>query len=242
MPESAKRRHLAIVPARGGSKAIPSKNIKPLGGKPLIQWAAEAARESGLFDKIVLSTDSPEIAKVGRSVGLEVPFLRPADIATDASPMLPVIRHALAHYEKEGYVPDVVILLQPTSPFRKPQTLREASRRIVGEGFDSVVGVRRVPDEYSPYYLMKVDEDGLLRFLFPEAALKTGRRQDALPAYKRCGSVFAFSRDCLEKHGNIYGERCFPLVADEREGVNIDTPEDWALAESFLEPESRHGR
>lgn len=235
------RKALALIPARGGSKALPGKNVKPLGGKPLIAWSAETARESGLFQKIILSTDSPEIAAAGRACGLEVPFLRPAEISGDATPMLPVIRHALEHCAKEGFVPDLVVLLQPTSPFRGPNLLRDAARKILDEGWDSVVGVRRVPDAYSPYYLMDIGSDGVLRFLFPEKALTIGRRQDAPGAYKRCGSVFAFSRACLEKYGNIYGERCFPAIATDAEAVNIDDAADWAAAEAFLAG-GGHGR
>lgn len=229
-----KPKALALIPARGGSKALPGKNIKLLGGKPLIQWSADSARASGLFERIILSTDSPEIAEVGRRCGLEVPFLRPAEISGDAAPMLPVIRHALEHCAKEGFVPDLIVLLQPTSPFRGPNLLADAARKILEEGWDSVVGVRRVPDAYSPYYLMDIGADGVLRFLFPEKALTIGRRQDAPAAYKRCGSVFAFSRACLERHGNIYGERCFPVIATEAEAVNIDDAADWAAAEAFL--------
>lgn len=227
-------KRLALIPARGGSKAIPGKNLKPLGGKPLIAWSYESAKASGLFDRILLSTDDPAIAEAGKKIGFEVPFLRPAEFATDAAPMLPVIKHALAELAKGGFVPDTIALLQPTSPFRGDGLLAEACRRIEQEGHDSAVGVRPVPGEYSPYYLMGKGEDGLLRFLFPEQAKKIGRRQDAPTVWKRCGSVFAFSRACLETHGDIYGAKCFPLVATDAEAVNIDGPEDWAQAEGFL--------
>lgn len=229
-------RTLAIIPARGNSKGIPKKNIKLLGGKPLLAWTSEVAQKSGLFDKIVLSTDSPEIADVGRKLGVEVPFLRPAEIATDAAPMLPAIQHALAHYAKEGYVPDRIFLLQPTSPFRRVETLLK-SNDLLGQGWDSVVGLTRVPDGFSPYYLMKIT-DGNAEFFFPEG-LRMARRQDAMAAYHRCGSVFAFTRACLETYGDIYGKKCHPLLADEREGVNIDTQVDWDQAENFLKAEAK---
>jgi CMP-N-acetylneuraminic acid synthetase len=230
-------RYLAIIPARGNSKGIPKKNIKLLGGKPLLAWTSEVAQKSGLFDKIALSTDSPEIAEVGRKLGLEVPFLRPDDLATDGAPMLPAIQHALAHYAKEGYVPDCVFLLQPTSPFRRVETLHK-SAQLLKEGWDSVVGLTRVPDGFSPYYLMKINPDGNAEFFFPEG-LRMARRQDAMAAYHRCGSVFAFTRACLETYGDIYGKKCHPLLADEKEGVNIDSPSDWALAEQFCKAEGQ---
>jgi CMP-N,N'-diacetyllegionaminic acid synthase len=229
-------RILAIIPARGNSKGIPKKNIKLLGGKPLLAWTSEVAQTSGLFDKVVLSTDSQEIAEVGRKLGVEVPFLRPDDIATDAAPMLPAIQHALAHYAKEGYVPDRVFLLQPTSPFRRVETLLK-SNDLLSRGWDSVVGLTRVPDGFSPYYLMKIT-DGNAEFFFPEG-LRMARRQDAMAAYHRCGSVFAFTRDCLETYGDIYGKKCHPLLADEREGVNIDTQVDWDQAEAFLAADAK---
>ena len=226
---------LAIVPARGNSKGIPKKNIKLLEGKPLLAYTSEVALASGLFDKVVLSTDSPEIAEVGKKLGLEVPFLRPDDIATDGAPMLPAIQHALAHYAKEGFVPDQVFLLQPTSPFRRVETLKKASA-LLKEGYDSVVGLTRVPDGFSPYYLMKINPEGYAEFFFPEG-LRMARRQDAMAAYHRCGSVFAFTRACLETYGDIYGKKCHPLIADEKEGVNIDSYSDWELAESFIKAE-----
>src|SRR5918999_4032681 len=117
---------LALVPARGGSKGIPGKNLRLLGGRTLIEYAAAAARDSGVVDRAVLTTDSEEIAAIGRRAGLDVPFLRPASLAADDTPMQPVVEHALAALAEDGFVPDIVLLLQPTSPLRTPDHLRRA--------------------------------------------------------------------------------------------------------------------
>ncbi|MBI2055590.1 MAG: acylneuraminate cytidylyltransferase family protein, partial [Candidatus Sungbacteria bacterium] len=118
---------LGIIPARGGSKSIPRKNIKELGGKPLIAWTIEAAKKSGVFDRIILTTDDSEIAEVGREWGVEVPFMRPNELAEDHTPTLPVIQHTLAWLEdNESYEPDAVMILQPTTPFRQPHHIQEA--------------------------------------------------------------------------------------------------------------------
>ena len=119
-------RVLAIVPARGGSKGVPRKNIKLLAGRPLLAYTADAARASGVCDRIVLSTDDTEIAAVGRDCGLEVPRLRPANLATDTTPMLPVLQHMLDTLGEEGWQPDIVVLLQPTSPLRRASHIRQA--------------------------------------------------------------------------------------------------------------------
>lgn len=111
---------LGIVPARAGSKGVPGKNIRPLAGRPLIEYTARAARESGVLDRVVLSTDSAEIADAGRRCGLEAPFMRPPELAADDTPMLPVVRHAIDTLAASGWVADVIVLLQPTSPLRRP--------------------------------------------------------------------------------------------------------------------------
>lgn len=225
-------KNLAIIPARGGSKGIPMKNVKLLGGVPLLQYSVEVAQKSTIFDRILLSTDSNDIADLGRRLGIEVPFLRPTNLAEDSSPMLPAILHALDYYSQIGYHPNNVFLLQPTSPFRKLSTLFTSLKHLE-QGNDSVVGLTRVPDGYSPYYLMKINETGYADFFFEEG-VNVGRRQDAAVAYHRCGSVFAFTTACLEKYGNIYGSKCVPIVSDDVEGVNIDNMDDWNRAEKII--------
>lgn len=223
---------LALVPARGGSKGVPGKNVRLLAGRPLIEYAARAARESGVIDRIVLSTDSDEIADAGRRSGLEVPFIRPASLAADDTPMLPVVRHAIDALSASGWIPDVIVLLQPTSPLRRPSHVRDAVTMLRETKADSVVTVVELPRHLSPDYVMRI-EDGLLRPFLPEGARLT-RRQDARPAYARDGTVYACWRATLERFGTIYGDRCQPLLVDASDSLSIDTPDDWAEAERRL--------
>jgi CMP-N,N'-diacetyllegionaminic acid synthase len=223
---------LGLVPARGGSKGVPGKNVRPLAGHTLLEYTARAARESGVIDRVILSTDSPEIADAGRRAGLEAPFMRPAALAADDTPMLPVIEHALAETAKEGWLPDIVVLLQPTSPLRRPGHIRDAVHLLRDTGADSVVTVVEVPRHLSPDYVMRVDEGRLKPFL-PGGARVT-RRQDARPAYSRDGTVYAFRRSTIERFGEIYGDDCRPLLIDASESLSIDSPADWDEAERLL--------
>jgi CMP-N,N'-diacetyllegionaminic acid synthase len=225
-------RVLGIVPARGGSKGLPGKNVRPLAGRPLIDYTARAAIESGVLDRTILSTDSAEIADAGRRAGLEVPFLRPAALAQDDSPMLPVLQHAIGALAAEGWVADVIVLLQPTSPLRRPSHIRDVVTLLRDTGADSVVTVVEVPRHLSPDYVMRIDE-GVLRPFLPDGGRVT-RRQDARQAYSRDGTAYACWRTTIERFGSIYGERCQPLIVDAAESLSIDSPDDWAAAERRL--------
>ena len=220
---------LALIPARGGSKGIPDKNIRPLAGQTLVERAAYAAAESGVIDRTILSTDSERIAAEGRRLGLEVPFLRPARLAGDDTPMLPVIQHVVDFLEHDGWSPEIVVLLQPTSPLRRPDHIREAVRRLRQSGADSVVTVIELPRHLSPDYVMRVEDGRLIPFL-PHGATVT-RRQDARPAFVRDGTVYAFWRRTIGDTGTIYGHDCRPLVLPPIESLTIDTPQDWEEAE-----------
>ena len=223
---------LALIPARGGSKGLPGKNLRPLAGHSLIAYAARAARESAVVDRAVLTTDAEEIAAEGRRAGLEVPFLRPASLAGDETPMKPVIEHALEALAADGFTPDVVLLLQPTSPLRTPDHLRSAVRMLRESRADSVVSVVELPRHLSPDYVMRIENGGLEPFL-PEGARVT-RRQDARPAYVRDGTVYAFWTRTLVEQGSIYGARCLPLVVSAEESITIDSASDWDAAERLM--------
>jgi CMP-N-acetylneuraminic acid synthetase len=203
-----------------------------LAGRPLIDYTARAARESSVLDRIILSTDSNEIAEAGRRSGLEVPFMRPASLAEDDTPMLPVVRHAIDTLSAGGWIPDVIVLLQPTSPLRRPSHVRDAVTMLRDTKADSVVTVVELPRHLSPDYVMRID-DGVLRPFLPDGARLT-RRQDARPAYSRDGTVYACWRATLDRWGTIYGERCQPLIVNAADSLSIDTPDDWAEAERRL--------
>jgi len=225
-------RVLGLVPARAGSKGVPGKNIRPLAGRTLLEYTARAAHESGVIDRIVLSTDSEEIADAGRRAGIEVPFLRPAALAADDSAMLPVVQHAVRALTDEGWAPDVIVLLQPTSPLRRPEHIRDAVTLLRETNADSVVTVVELPRHLSPDYVMRI-EAGVLKPFLPDGARIT-RRQDARPAYSRDGTVYACWRRTLERFNSLYGEDCRPLVVDAADSLSIDSPADWDAAERML--------
>ncbi|MEO0454579.1 MAG: acylneuraminate cytidylyltransferase family protein [Verrucomicrobiota bacterium] len=221
---------VAMIPARGGSKGIPKKNLRSLGGTPLLQLAYECALNSGDLDRIILSTDSEDIARLGRTIGLEVPFMRPPNIAEDNTPMNAVIEHCLDWLESQNQLPDVMALLQPTSPLRRPEHLRQGVELMKQNDCDSVVSVVEIPQHYAPHFSLKINANGLLDFYAPEARFIT-RRQDVPKAYSRDGTLYLFKTQSFRKYGDIYGERSLPLTIPTRESINLDTLEDWNEAQ-----------
>lgn len=223
---------LGIIPARHGSKGIPGKNIRLLAGRPLLEYTIRAARASGVVDRLILSTDSQEIAAVGSRLGVEVPFLRPSTLAQDDTPMAPVVEHAVESLEQTGWSPEIVVLLQPTAPLRRPQHIVDGVSLLRATLCDSVVSVVEVPRHLAPDYVMKIVGGRLLPFL-PEGA-RIARRQDARPAYARDGTIYAVWRDVVLKTHSLYGADCRPLLLSGNESMTLDTLEDWAAAERRL--------
>lgn len=223
---------LGIIPARGGSKGIPGKNIRLLNGKPLIYYTVEAARASELIDRLILTTDSPEIAEIGKSLGVDVPFLRPPELAQDDTPMLPVLEHAIQHVESGGWQPEIIVLLQPTAPLRRGEHIRLAVNMLMESKCDSVISVVEVPRHYVPDFVLKIEEGKLKPFL--DAPLAT-RRQDARPAFSRDGTIYVFWRDMFFEKHTIYGDDCRPILIPDHESCNLDTMMDWQEAERMLQ-------
>ena len=190
-----------------------------LAGRPLLDYTARAARESSVLDRIILSTDSDEIAEAGRRSGLEVPFMRPASLAEDDTPMLPVVRHAIDTLSAGGWTPEVIVLLQPTSPLRRPSHVRDAVTMLHETKADSVVTVVELPRHLSPDYVMRID-DGVLRPFLPDGARVT-RRQDARPAYSRDGTVYACWRATLDRWGT-HLRRALPAADRQRRRLAVD--------------------
>jgi CMP-N,N'-diacetyllegionaminic acid synthase len=216
---------LAVIPARGGSKGIPRKNIALLAGKPLLAWTAGAAQKARSLTRVVLSTDDEEIAGIGRDCGLEVPFTRPRELAGDATPTLPVVQHAVRFVEAQGQRYDAVCVLQPTSPMRKPQDIDGCVSLLERTGVDAVVSVCAVPPQYNPHWVYFRDSDGCLRISTGELT-PIARRQDLPPAYHREGSVYVTMRDVLMEQNSLYGARVAGYLMDEAATVNIDSPAD----------------
>jgi CMP-N,N'-diacetyllegionaminic acid synthase len=224
---------LGIIPARGGSKGIPGKNIKLLGDKPLLAYTVLVAQKAGICSRIILTTDSEKIAEAGRQQGVEVPFLRPPELARDDTPMLPVLRHAVTEMRARGFAPDAIVILQPTAPFRRSEDLKGALAILdTDRSVDSVVSVELVPEHYSPYFVMKIEEGRLLPFI--EDGLKITRRQDAPKAYSRSGDFYFTRIQTLMEDNSIYGQNCRPFIVSHAKRVNLDTLEDWKEAERIV--------
>lgn len=211
-----------MIPARGGSKGIPRKNLAPLGGKPLLAWTLEVARESGALTRLVVSTDDEEIARLAEAYGAEV-LLRPAELAADDTPMVDVVRHAVAAV---GHC-DVVVVLQPTSPFRRPHHVDEAVRLLADTGADAVVSVVEVPHQFRPESLMDIVDGRLV------ARGSARSRQDKPVVYARNGPAVLVRRaDRLLD--DLYEGDCRPYLMSLRESVDVDGLADLELAERLL--------
>ena len=220
---------LIIIPARGGSKGIPGKNIKRLGGKPLIQYTLEGARELFSDNQICVSTDSPKIKEVVENLGLAVPFLRPDELATDTASTYDVLLHALNFYEHRNYLPDVVILLQTTSPFRTSNHISEALG-LYSNSYDMVVSVKETKS--NPYYvLFEEDENGWL------AKSKKGRfirRQDAPKVWEYNGAVYVINPKSLKEKNHLEFHKVKKYVMDELSSIDLDDVLDWKISEFLI--------
>lgn len=215
-------RVLGVVPARGGSKGVPRKNVRVVGGRPLIAWTLDVAREaSDALYRTVVSTDDEEIASVARELGADVPWLRPGDLGGDTVPMVPVLRHAVEAVEREEGEPvDWVCLLQPTAPLRTAEDVRAAVALAEAGGCDSVISVVQVFDVH-PVLMKRIEDDRLLPFCVEEP--EGTRRQDYRPeAFMRNGCLYLTRRDVLMERGSIWGDVIRPYVMPEERSVGID--------------------
>lgn len=225
----AKGMTVAIVPARGGSKGVPRKNLRPLAGRPLIGHSIRAGLDARRVDRVVVSTEDREIAKVSRDLGAEV-IDRPTGLATDSAPMMGVVVHALDVLERGGARVDVVVLLQPTSPLRTAGDVDAAVSRFEEGGCDSVVSVCRA--EHPPQWSFTL-EGGLLRPLLDPGFLSM-RRQDLPETYTTVGAIFVSTPSFVRRTGSFFAGRAAPYVMPPERGVDIDTEVDLALAELLL--------
>ena len=222
---------LGVVPARGGSKGMPRKNLRPLAGKPLLAYTVDAARASRRLNRVVVSTDDPEIADTARQLGLEVPFMRPADLASDTALMLPVLQHAARAMASEGFRADTIVLLQPTSPLRRAEHIDAAVDLLEASGADSVVSVVEVPHQFNPTSVMRLEGDRLTPFLPGPPVL---RRQDKPRVYARNGPAVLAARVSVLDGGSLYGSDCRPLFMSPEESIDVDTAADFDLIEYLL--------
>lgn len=224
---------LGIIPARSGSKGIPKKNIALLAKRPLIEYTFDAARGSKLINRFILSTDSEEIAAVGRKNNIEVPFLRPKELSRDETPTLPVIKHALSFMKDNlEYFAEIILILQPTAPLRKAKHIDEALDLLIKSEADSIVSVVEVPHQYNPHFIMKIKDGGLS--FYKKDGIDFTRRQDLPKVYSRNGAIYAIKVGPFLKENSLYGKKCLPYIMDFNESINIDTLNDFYIAESFL--------
>jgi len=223
---------LGFIPARGGSKAIPHKNIVNVAGRPLLAYTCDAALASQRLTRTILSTDDEEIAQVGRACGIEVPFPRPATLARDETPMVDVLRHVVSSLdEREGYTPDLMVLLQPTSPLRRPEHIDAAVDLLVESGADTVVTVVEVPHQFNPVSLMRIEKGNLVPISDGPLIL---RRQEKPRVYARNGPAVLVVRRQVVERGHLYGAVVRPVEMTKADSVDIDDPSDLTLAEYWL--------
>jgi len=223
---------LAIIPARGGSKGVPKKNIKLLGKKPLIEYTIDGAKNSKFLIEIVVSTDDQEIAITSEIAGCKPPFIRPAALAQDSSTSLEVVQHAITFFENKNIFFDAVCLLQPTTPFREKGFIDKAIEKFITSKADCLVSVLPIPHEYNPHWAFEECENGLLKIATGEETI-IPRRQELPKAFHRDGAVY-ISKTTVIKKGSFYGKSIAYIESNPKFYVNIDTMKDWEAAEKLL--------
>lgn len=233
--EQSQRSIIAVVQARGGSKAIPRKNLRPLGGHPLVAHSIASGRAARCVTRVILSTDDPEIAAIGRRYGAEVPFLRPATLATDDATDFPLFVHVIDWLSRnEQFTPDAIVQLRPTSPFMPPGLIDDAVRRLLADpAADSVRSV--VVPKQTPYKMWRPAGAYLEPLLESDVREPYNAPRQALPkVYSQTGHVDVFWTRTVTEQGSLTGRRVLPIEVDVRYCVDIDTPHDWDQAEAVF--------
>lgn len=237
---------VAIIPARGNSKSVPRKNIKPLAGKPLLAYTIEEAKKCAEIDRLIVSTEDEEIARLAKDWGAEVPFLRPRELSEDAVTDLPVFQHSLQWLkEKESFIPEIVIHLRPTSPLRKATHIQEAIDLFrKNDGVDCVRSVSLAPAH--PLKMWRVETGSLIPFI-PEAVYNIHEaynwpRQKLPPAYVQNGAIEVVCYETIMKKNSMSGERIKAYLMPEEDSINIDSLLDFLLAEQLLKQRNEDGK
>ena len=228
---------LGVIPARGGSKRVPRKNILPINGKPLIAYAIESALKANL-DRVIVSTDDTEIAEIARRYGADVPFLRPKELAADDTPDAPVLRHALEFLEQAGERYDYVVLLRPTTPFKTADDINEIIKKAVSGSFDLVRSVTAAEGTSHPYWMYKADTEDTLKPLFEKENVSKYLRSQQLPntIFSLNGVVDIFStRQVKEAPNLLMSDRLGFIKIPRERALDIDEPLDFEIARAILE-------
>ncbi len=224
---------LGIIPARGGSKGIPKKNLRKVSGIPLIEYTIKGAKKSKKINKLIVSTDSPEIIKLAKKLHVEPPFRRPAKYATDSSSPFEVINHTLGFLEKnEHYSPDIVIILQPTSPLRNYLNIDKSIELLINSKSSSVIGV--FPMKQNPFMALILNKN---KFLTPykKEFKKFSQRQKLTSFFYPTGSLYTFWTKTFLNYGNIYGNKIKSLEVSKEESIDVDEPFDLFLIQMILD-------
>ncbi|MFM8322671.1 MAG: cytidylyltransferase domain-containing protein [Chloroflexota bacterium] len=228
---------LALIPARGGSKSIPRKNIRSFAGHPLIAYSIAAGLAAETVTRVIVSTDDEEIAAVSRRYGAETPFLRPADFSADLTPDLPVFQHALGWLsEHEGYCPEIVVQLRPTSPLRRTRHIDEAVYALLERPDADAIRTVCAPFQ-NPFKMWRIQPDGLMTPLIQTGFKEPYNmpRQQLPDVYWQTGYVDVAWADTILEKESMTGEHILPLVIDPSEWIDIDSPDDWRRAERLLQ-------
>lgn len=233
------KKFLGLILARGGSKRIPRKNIKEFLGKPLIAWSIEAGLQSGVLDRLVLSTDDEEIMAVGKQYGAEVPFTRPAELASDTALADETIRHAIQWLrDNEKYNTEWVFLFEPTAPAKRPFHLREVAEIIEkNQKFDSVAGISEFPFQYNHAMQVKLDDNNFISRAWDGKPLKDMPKSsgEILKSYMPNPQIYAFKASNLfDGDGSFWGNSTYGYLMDEKYNLDIDTLDDWQRAEEKM--------
>jgi CMP-N-acetylneuraminic acid synthetase len=224
---------LGVIPARGGSKSVPRKNLADLLGKPLIAYTIEAAKHSRRLSHYVVSSEDAEILAVAKELRAPAPFVRPQELASDQAPSLPVVQHAIREMERmQGLTFDYVVLLQPTTPMRRAEDIDAALDKLIATGADSVISVCDV-GAYHPARMRRIVDDRLVELPVKEPR-EMARRQDLPPVYIRNGAIYAARRDLVMIENSMVGDDCRAFVMPEERSVNIDGRLDLLMAEILM--------
>jgi pseudaminic acid cytidylyltransferase len=221
---------VAIIPARGGSKRIPNKNIKLFAGQPIISYSIRVARETGLFDRVIVSTDSLEISTIAIEYGAEVPFLRPAELANDFAGTAEVVCHAVEWLAKEGMQPKFICCIYATAPFIQASYLKQGYDKLLSSDATSVFSVTTYP--YPIYRSLKVTEDDRIKMMWPEYA--NIRSQDLTEAYHDAGQFYWANTEKFMKEKALFAKDSLPVILPRYLVQDIDTLEDWETAEKMF--------
>jgi pseudaminic acid cytidylyltransferase len=223
--------NVAIIPARGGSKRIPGKNIKNFAGKPIITYSIDTARKCRIFDRIIVSTDCDRVAEVSQRAGAEVPFVRPSELSDDHTPTAPVLEHALRWLESEGCRVKYLCCIYPTAPFVRSEDLIKGYKLLIENNVSSVFSVTKF--EFTIFRGLKINDEGFIEMFWPEHELT--RSQDLPQAYHDAGQFYWLQTEKFMDTKKLFSERALPVIIPRYLAQDIDTLEDWETAEILFE-------